>query len=416
MSGNNIRIDDLGNPVLTVLQRQAIASAPAVTMHEEAVLSAARSATGLSNFGSEDFRERLRIWLQSFEEDQDLGPLGRAGMFADAVRYASNRLRLEDLLQRQPGILAQPIDRPIIIAGLPRSGTTHLVNILAADPRLRSMPLWESMEPIPAPDDKPLVTGEDPRYTRTREMWGQFEQILPLMPAMHEMAPDHVHEDIELQALDFSTYLPEWLSRPYRWRDYYYAHDQTPHYAYGKKVLQALTWLQGPERWVMKSPPHMENLLPLRSTYPDATFIITHRDPLAVLQSAITMIAYGDRIRRQRINLRELADYWIDRIERLLQACVRDRESMPAEQTIDVLFHDYMADQKSVIARIYRMAEMPMTKEAEQHIDHYLEANPRGKHGKVIYNLGGDFGVDVPALRERFQFYYDRFPVQQEPI
>ena len=416
MSGNSIRIDDLGNPILTDLQRQAIASVPAVTMDEAAVLSAARDATGLSDFGSEDFRERLRIWLQSFEEDQDLGPLGRAGMFADAVRYASNRLRLEDLLQRHPEILQTMIDRPIIIAGLPRSGTTHLVNILASDPRLRSMPLWESMEPIPAADDKPIVAGEDPRYTRTREIWGQFEQILPLMLAMHEMAPDHVHEDIELQALDFSTYLPEWLSRPYRWRDYYYAHDQTPHYAYGKKVLQALTWMQGPNRWVMKSPPHMENLLPLRTTYPDATFVITHRDPLAVLQSAITMIAYGDRIRRRRIDLKELADYWIGRIEHLLLACVRDRDSMPADQTIDVLFHDYMDDQQSVIKRVYAMAQLAMTTEAEQQIDHYLSANPRGKHGKVSYDLGGDFGIDIPALRKRFGFYYDRFPVAQENL
>lgn len=416
MSGNTIRIHDLGNPTLTELQRQAIASAPAVTMDETAVLSAARDATGLSDFGAEDFRERLRIWLQSFDEDRDLGPLGRAGMFGDAVRYASNRLRLEDLLKRHPEILDQPIDRPIIIAGLPRSGTTHLVNILAADPRLRSMPLWESMEPIPVPDDKPIVAGEDPRYTRTRENWGQFEQILPLMPAMHEMAPDHVHEDIELQALDFSTYLPEWLSRPYRWRDYYYAQDQTPHYAYGKKVLQALTWMRGPNRWVMKSPPHMENLPPLRATYPDATFVITHRDPLAVLQSAVTMIAYGDRIRRRRIDLKELADYWIERIERLLRACVRDRDSMPNGQTIDVLFHEYMQDQKSVIKRVYAMADMPMTQDAERHIDDYLSANPRGKHGKVIYDLEGDFGVDIPALRERFRFYYDRFPVEQETI
>ncbi len=416
MSGNNIRIDDLANPVLTDLQRQAIAHAPKVTMDEEAVLSAAREATGLSDFGKEGFRERLRIWLQSFEEDTDLGPLGRAGMFGDAVRYASNRLRLEDLLRRHPEILDQRIDRPIIIAGLPRSGTTHLVNILAADPRLRSMPLWESMEPIPAPDDTPTVAGEDPRYTRTREVWGQFEQILPLMPAMHEMAPDHVHEDIELQGLDFSTYLPEWLSRPRRWQEYYFAHDQTPHYAYGKKVLQALTWLQGPDRWVMKSPPHMENLQPLRSTYPDATFVITHRDPLAVLQSAITMIAYGDRIRRQRIDLKELADYWIQRIEHLLQACVRDRDSMPEEQTIDVLFHDYMDDQKSVIERVYTMADLPMTADAARQIDHYLSANPRGKHGKVLYDLGGDFGVDIPALRERFSFYYDRFPVAKEDV
>lgn len=416
MTENTIRITDLGNPQLTDLQRQAIAAAPAVTMREDLVLAAAQQATGLSDFGAEDFRERLRIWLQSFDEDRDLGPLGRAGVFGDAVRYASNRLLLEDLIKRHPDITDVTIDRPIIIAGLPRSGTTNLVNILAADERLRSMPLWESMQPIPAPGQKPTATGEDPRFTSTKEVWNSFEQILPLMPAMHEMAPDHVHEDIELQALDFSTYLPEWLSRPYRWRDYYYAHDQTPHYAYGKKVLQALTWQRGPNRWVMKSPPHMENLVPLRTTYPDATYVITHRDPLAVLQSAITMVAYGDRIRRTRIDLKELANYWIERIERLLRACVNDRDSLPAAQTIDVLFHEYMADQKATIQKIYTMAGMELDAGAERSIDHYLQANPRGKHGRVIYDLAGDFGINVPALRERFGFYYSRFPVKKEVI
>ncbi len=416
MTENTIRITDLNAPQLTDLQRQAIAAAPPVLMQEYIVLAAAQQATGLSDFGSNDFRERLRVWLLSFDEDTGLGPLGRAGLFGDAVRYASSRLLLEDLINRNPEITSIVIDRPIIIAGLPRSGTTNLVNILAADERLRSMPLWEAMQPIPARGPASTGTDEDPRFTATKDVWSAFESILPLMPAMHEMAPDHVHEDIELQALDFSSYLPEWLSRPYRWRDYYYAHDQTPHYAYGKTVLQALTWLRGPNRWVMKSPPHMENLIPLHTTYPDATYVITHRDPLAVLQSAMTMIAYGDRMRRTRVDLKELSNYWIERIERLLQACVRDRDSLPNAQTIDVLFHEYMAEQKTTIQKIYAMAGLELDARAERSIDHYLQTNPRGKHGKVIYDLANDFGINVPALRERFGFYYSRFPVKAEVL
>lgn len=416
MKPDTIRIADLGAPRLTDIQRQAIASAPPVVMSEEAVLAAARHYTGLSDFGADDFRERLGIWLQSFDEDKDLGPLGRAGLFGDAVRYACARLRFEDLVKRYPEIRTVAIDRPVIIAGLPRSGTTHLVNILAADPRLRSMQLWETMEPIPAPEEK-IVPGEvDPRFVRTREMWGGFETMLPLMPAMHEMAPDHVHEDIELQGLDFSSYLPEWQSRAHRWRDYYYGHDQTPHYAYGRRVLQALTWLKGPDRWVLKSPPHMENLLPLITTYPDATVVITHRDPVAVIQSAITMLAYGDRIRRSAIDLKALANYWIDRVEHLLRACVRDRDALPASQSLDVLFDDYMADQETVITRVYEMAGLPLTGEAKARIHAYLSANPRGKHGRVLYDLKGDFGVDVAALRERFGFYYERFSVKPERV
>jgi len=124
MGRETIRIRDLANPVLTDLQRQAVASAPPVTMTDQAVLDAARARTGLEDFGPEDFRERLRVWLASFEEDTGLGPLGRATMFGEAVRYASSRLRVEDLIRRHPEILDVPIDRPIVIAGLPRSGTT----------------------------------------------------------------------------------------------------------------------------------------------------------------------------------------------------------------------------------------------------------------------------------------------------
>lgn len=408
-----IRIEDLAQPRMTQEQRCAINSAPAVTFTVAAVLEAARARTALDDFGTGDFRERLAVWLQSFDEDRDLGPLGRATLFGECVRYASTRLRVQELLSGQPAIADIVIDRPIMVAGLPRSGTTHLVNVLAADPRLRSTPLWETMEPIPGPED---VGYPDPRLVRTQAMWGAFERLLPLMPAMHEMAPGHVHEDIELQGPDFSSYLPEWLSRPYRWRDYYSVHDQTPHYAYAKRLMQALTAHHGPERWVVKSPPHMENLRALIAVHPAAIVPITHRDPIAVLQSAITMIAYGDRIRRKRIDLAELADYWLDRIERLLCACVRDRDAIPKSQSIDILFHEYMADQKATVARVYDLADLEMTPEAARRIDRFVAANPRGKHGRIVYDLQGDFEVDVGAARERFAFYYDRFPVRREPV
>lgn len=408
-----IRITDLANPILTEAQKAAIAGTPPVEMKADIVLAAAQAATGLSDFGAPGFRERLEIWLKSYDEDEGLNALGRAGQFGECVRYAITRLRLEALIKAHPEIEQIEIDRPIMIAGLPRSGTTHLLNVMAVDPRLRSTPLWETSEPIPGPDD---VGDPDPRYLRTKAMWGAFEQLLPLMPAMHEMAPEHVHEDIDLQGPDFSTYLPEWLSRPHRWREYYYAHDQTPHYAYGKRMMQAVTWLKGPNRWLVKSPPHMENFGPLITVHPKAIVPVTHRDPLAVLQSAVTMIAYGDRIRRKTIDLKKLVEYWLNRIERLLQVCVRDRHLLPEKQSIDILFHEYMADQKGTVAKVLEMAELEMTPDVEARIDAFLAANPRGKHGQVVYDLAGDFGVDIGAARERFQFYYDRFPVRKERL
>jgi len=415
---DDIRIDDLAVPVLSAVQRaalDAVGAAPPVVLAEDVVLAEAARRARLSDFGADDaFSERLRTWLRAADEDAELGPLGRRTVFENCVRTLVSRLRLEDLVRRHPEILDVELARPIIIAGLPRSGTTHLVNLISADDRLRSLPYWESVEPIPDADERPGADGVDPRLRRAREGHERTRAMLPLLRAMHDMAPEHVHEEIEVQELDFSTYNLEWYAHVPRWRDCYLAHDQTPHYAYLKKVLQALTWLRGPSRWVLKSPQHLEQLGPLAATFPDATIAITHRDPVAVIQSAITMLAYGARIRRTRIDLTELADYWVDRIERLLRACVRDRDALPAARSIDVVFSQFMADDLAMVERIYALASLPMTDVARARLRRFLDDNRRGKHGRVVYDLRGDFGLDPAALRERFAFYFAKTGVVAE--
>lgn len=411
-----IRIADLANPVLSAAQRGALAYAEKapVVFSEDALLETARRQTGLSDFGAGDFRARLRVQLRSIEEDTELNALGRLGVWSNLVRYLANRLRFEDLLRRHPEILEVPIERPIIVVGMPRSGTTHLLNLLAADARQRSLPYWESLEPVPVPHEGPGRDGRDPRWLRCQRSYEQMVAQMPLIPAMHDMPPEHIHEEIELEELDFASYLLEWLCRPPRWRDHYLALDQRPHYAYMKRVLQALTWLRGPRRWVLKSPQHLEQLVPLFETFPDATVAITHRDPVSVIRSAITMLAYGDRMRRTRIDPEGLAAYWIDRVERLLGACVRDRDAIPAAQSIDVLFHEFMADDVAMVGRIYAQAGLPMTREARASLDAFMAENPRGKHGQVVYDLEKDFGVDPADVRRRFDFYFERFPVRVE--
>jgi hypothetical protein len=413
---DDIRIHDLAAPELTPMQQAAIdhAAGIRVSLDEATVLQAAREKARLDDFGADDFRERLRVWLQSADEDAELGPVGRLAFFNDCVRHAANRLRFEDLWRRHPEIEAVAIERPLIIAGLPRSGTTHLLNLIAADERLRSLPYWESLEPVPDPAAQAGPDAADARLVRCRQGHALQLQLMPLLKNMHDMAPEHVHEEIELQALDFSSYLPEWIASVPRWRDHYYAHDQTPHYAYMKRVLKALQWLRGPDRWVLKSPQHLEQLLPLCRIFPDATVVITHRDPVSVIASAVTMLAYGDRVRRTRVDPPSVAAYWIERVEHLLRACVRDRDQLPADRSIDVLFHEFMADDVATVARIYELAELPLTPAARRALGRYLEANPRGKHGRIVYALKADFGVDRDELRKRFEFYSERFAVQPE--
>ena len=413
---HDIHIDDMADPVLT----QAIAAArqgdpdhPDRLSVEQVLARATAAADGLTDFGADQsFRERMAVALQAWDEDEGLTRGGRITLLQHMVRVMANRLRIEDIVKRHPEIFDIVIDRPLFIAGLPRSGTTHLVNWLARDERLRSLTLWESEEPVPA--HVPAPGDVDPRQARSAELWGAFEAMLPHMAAMHGMDAASIHEDNELLYMDLNCYSWEYQSRIPRWIDHYFAHDRTPSYAYEKKVLQVLTWHRGPNRWLLKSPQHMENLAAIKQVFPDATMVITHRDPIAVLRSLTTMVGYCDRIRRDPVDPPALGRLWLDRIERLLRACVDQREAWGPEQSADILFHEYMADQEKVMRQVYALAGLDLTPEVERQLLGYLDENPRNKHGKVIYDLEGTFGSDAAEARRRFAFYYERYPVRLE--
>ena len=145
---------------------------------------------------------------------------------------------MTELLRRHPEIESIPIEKPFIVVGMPRSGTTHLVNLLAADPRRRALPYWESQEPLPIPGQGPDVHGVDPRYTRAKNEHDAMMVSAPATAAMHDRFPEAIEEEVEILDLDFAGYVLEWHARVPGWRDFYLGHDQTPHYAYMKTVLQ----------------------------------------------------------------------------------------------------------------------------------------------------------------------------------
>jgi hypothetical protein len=416
--GQVFEIADIRSPILNEAQKQALAGAAQVefVFSSEAILAAAKAQTGLHDFGAMDFVERLDLWCRCVEEDEFLSPVGRAGLWTMFLRYAADRLRLEDLCKRHPEILEIEIDRPIIVAGPPRSGTTHLLGLLSADERLRSLPWWEAIAPIPTADDAPTLNDPNPRWTKAQAGWQQQEAILPMMRYMHEFSPDHVSEDIELQALDFSSYLLEWMALVPKWRDYYLNHDQCGTYAYLKKGLQALTFLKGPNRWVIKCPQHMEQLPVLRQTFPDATFVITHRDPVGSIRSTLSMWLYASRVLRNKSDPQEPKNYWIDRYKTLLSRCVRDRDCLPAEQTVDVYFHEWIKNPDPILKEIYAKAEIPLGQDTLQTLHDYHRNHSPAAKGKVKFDLEGDFGLTPGEIRQHFQFYFERFPVEVEVI
>ena len=337
-----IAIDDLIDPRLTETQRQVLeyTESRLVSLDIDAMIADAVEQAGSDDLGyTGEFAGRLSAYVAAVESDTALTQLGRGTLRSRIVRLLRNRISLADLLKRYPEIESIEIEGPIIVVGMPRSGTTHLVNLLAADRRRRALPYWESQEPIPARGRGPDVYGVDPRYGRARAEHDAMLANMPLVAAMHDQFPEAIEEEVELLDLDFASYILEWLARVPSWRDTYLALDQREHYAYMKKVLQALTFFRGPQTWVLKSPQHSEQLPALMATFPDATVAFTHRDPVAVIQSTVTMMAYADRLRRRSIDPDWLIEYWTDRIHVLLSAGVRDRDLVPAERSIDISFH-----------------------------------------------------------------------------
>jgi hypothetical protein len=416
VTSTQVRIEDLRSPVLTDDQRavlDGLAARPVVLAADELV-ARARRTTGLTDLGDDSVLDRLAAHVAAIEADTGLTNLGRLVLRMRVQRLLENRLRLEDLLRRHPEIRDIDVTAPLVVVGLPRSGTTHLVNLLAEDPRRRALPFWESQEPIPVPGEGPGPDGVDPRFRRWEAVHAGEQVLAPLTRLMHDRHPAAIEEEVEIHDLDLASYTLEWHARVPSWRDHYLGLDHDATYAYLRTVLQALTFLRGPRTWVLKSPQHLEHLGPLMRTFPGAAVAFTHRDPVAVVQSAVTMLAYGDRMRRHEIEPEQLAAYWVDRVERLLRACVRDRSLVPDERSLDIVFADFMADELGTVERFYARAGVDLPDDVRRRFRDYLAGNPRGKHGRVVYDLRADFGLDPDELHERFAFYLDRFRVPQE--
>ncbi|MCU1463990.1 MAG: hypothetical protein JWO37_4065 [Acidimicrobiales bacterium] len=412
-----VEIDDLADPKLpdevVALQRMLAEIAPTMALEPGPRRAAATEETGLADFGDPAYETRLAVLCDALRAEGNLSPAGHVGACVQLTALLKNRLLIQDLLTRHPEIHDVEIARPIVIAGLPRTGTTHLHNLLAADPALRSLPYWESLEPVLAESERPAPGEPDPRLARTDATVATINAAMPYFKRMHEMTTEHVHEEIQLLAIDFSTMLFETMALIPSWRDHYLAHDQTPSYRYLETVLKVLTWLRGGERWVLKSPQHLEQFGPLMTVFPDATVVVTHRDPVSVTASMSTMAAYTARMSAASVDPHRVGRYWADRIQAMLGACVRDREALPADQSMDVLFHEFMADDLGTVERIYQLAGQPMAGPSRAALGQYLATHQRDRHGRVRYDLG-PLGLDRDDLRRSLRPYGERFAVRPE--
>lgn len=409
-AGTPVVLDDLTeprfSPEVEEIRGFMATMAADCPLDSDALHAQARAETGLEDFGPRDYQERLGVLLDAVLAIEGLHGPGRVNFHAQVLQLLRNRLQLTDLLTRHPEIHEIELAPPVVIAGLPRTGTTHLHNLLAAGGTFRTLPYWESIEPVPRADE--VGVEPDPRRERTDQAVWFANLAMPHFRLMHEMTTDHVHEEIQLLANDFSTMFFETLGEVPAWRDHYVAHDQTPHYRYLATQLKAMQHLRGGRRWLLKSPQHLEQLPVLEEVFPGLTTIVTHRDPVSVVVSMATMVAYTARMHRSPVPASRIGRYWADRIQRMLESLVADRDIAPPERSVDIRFDDFMADDLAVVGEVYALAGEELDPGADRRMRGYLDGHRRGHLGTIEYRPA-DVGLDPDELRERFAPYVARF-------
>jgi hypothetical protein len=367
----------------------------------QSLMDAAAKKTGLTDFGDEGFRTGLDVLTRSLEDEARLTFLGRVAAKARLTSLLEQRLRLVAAKARYDD---EQVSRPVFVLGLPRTGTTVLYGMLAANPALRSPSSWEVSRPFPAP------TGIDAERVRASEKdLDGFRRLAPGIDQIHPMGPHLPQECLAMQAPSFSSY--EFVTTfpvPSYW-DWLRKQDMAPAYAFEKQFLKHLqSGGHRGEHWVLKTPCHLMWLDALLEVFPDALLVHTHRNPTTVLASVSSLMstirsAVSDHVDPHAIG-REQLDAWTWGMQRVME--VRDR--LPADRVVDVQFEDTVAHPVETVEKVYAHLGLDYTPAVADGVRDYLAANPRDKHGTHTYTLE-EFGLDQDEVEAAFATYNERF-------
>jgi sulfotransferase family protein len=385
-----------------------------IRLDADELLEEAMRRTGLSDFGGDAFLVPYRILVRALDEEAKLHALGRAISRSDCLNWLENRLQITETRKRHPEIAASPLDRPLFITGLPRTGTSILHELLAQDPGTRAPLHWEVRSPCPAPDEASLRS--DPRIERAERQIQLWNQIVPEYGAMHELGARIPVECVQITAHEFVS--EEILGR-YQVPSYaaWYAQaDVRPAYRFHRAMLQHLQWRCRRDRWVLKAPSHLPVLDALLDVYPDARIVLTHRDPLKILPSVASILYSTMWVRSDAIDADALLGWFTgETCLALIERAIALRESgrVDPNQFFDVRYEDLVKQPIPTIAGIYAHFGIDFSAEAERRMRAYLASKPKGKHGEHRYEFG-QTGFDLAAERERFRAYRERYGVVSE--
>ena len=379
---------------------------------EAAHLMAAASAEAkLDDYGDPGFIEPLEHFLHAAVSEANLGAMGLIGLRMDVMRLLINRLRMHDDLKRHPEIREEDVSDPIVITGLPRTGTTKLQRMLAQDSRFQSLAVWRALSPAPLPGSTPGCP--DPRIDLARGMTDQLAQMFPGFLAAHPMQPTEAEEEVLLLQMSFETPGTAWF---YRIPSYYHwvqERPQTRPYQELRTTLQYLQWQDGGRRgrqWVLKSPIHLGALNLVADTFPRASIVHCHRDPTVAIPSLCGLIEFIMQSRgNEQVDLIELGQYFNTSCAELWKTNLEQRAHLGATiKILDVAYDEIKNDARAVIQEIYRAHGMAPESCPIDKMVRWEEQNPQDLFGKHQYSLER-YGLTTESVHQSYRVYMEHF-------
>lgn len=368
----------------------------------ECLMAAARRRTGLSDFGDDLFREGLGMLVESFEANPAVHGFGRHFFREYCVGILVNRLKITDEQKRHPEIDDVPVARPLVITGLPRSGTTLLHRLMSEDPAGRTMLFWEAFEPSPAP--RPETYRSDPRIRRARKALALINGLAPRIPAAHHFAAEEPEEDNTLFAHEFRAGFIGFMFDVPDYSRWLNAQDRIPGYRSLRRQLQLLSRHIRGAYWILKSPAHIYGLDALLTVFPDANVVHTHRDPARVIPSVASLSAGFRSLVADPLDLRRLGTEFAEAMALGLSQATKARTSADPARFFDVRYESLVADPIGTVRDVCQHFGYDFTPAYEARTRRYLAENPQHKHGVHHYSLD-DFGLDAAAVARQFGDY-----------
>jgi hypothetical protein len=372
------------------------------------LIETARHRTGFDDFGPGDFFEPLSRLLESCQREARLNFVGQMALRSDLVRMLSNRLLLERDRHLYPAIQNQRIEQPLFIIGLPRSGTTLLHTLLAADNAHRAPFVWEAMFPSPPTNERMKQ-----RIRQAQRSIGFFQWLAPTFRQVHALGAELPQECIGLTSPSMLSDQFDTMYRVPSYRRWFFKQDLLPSYQFHHRCLQHLQRRQSARRWILKAPAHMFALPALLSIYPDALFVQVHRTPLKAIVSVASLVAilrsvFSDHVDPLEVG-RDALQYWADTMTTFLQ----HRDELPSHRLCDVNYKEIRQDPIAVIRHIYGYFGWALSSETERRMRAVLANQPAEENGYHRYDPA-QFGLVPDEVGACFATYCDRFGLTEQ--